>query len=57
MTQATPEREKPPVARTTGGQSKTVEAIDTRFICEWEIDGKRILPLMQSAISLGAIAP
>lgn len=38
-----PDNEKPPVAATTEGQSKTVEAIDNRLIANRAPDGNRIV--------------
>jgi len=43
MTDARPKNEKPPVAPTTGGQSKTVEAIDNRLIADDGRTGNRVV--------------
>lgn len=43
MTYLKSEREKPPVAPTTGGQSKTVEAIDNPLIANHNNDDNRLV--------------
>lgn len=43
MTQAISERKQPPVAPTTGGPSKTVEAIDNRLIANPGNDDNRVV--------------